>query len=203
MPPFIVRPKEKSEDLNDYSECNSTPWHPELTVLNLVVNLLKTETISIKGHEYYSAQSSYHPHDLTYQSFCKTHVSYGNNALSSIAETNSRGLDAFNRISCCLVPPYDVPIARFCGAMSSHSVLERLLLFVNMWLDLRFRWPICYLCCHLLRDHVLPGCSVLNMLRKRKSVLCEIFSHVSHDEVYSGIILCPYWKVGCRVLTDF
>jgi hypothetical protein len=44
-----------------------------------------------------------------------------------------------DRISCCLVPPYDVPIARFCGAMSSHSVLERLLLFVNMWLDLRFR----------------------------------------------------------------
>jgi hypothetical protein len=91
-----------------------------------------------------------------------------------------------DRISCCLVPPYDVPIARFCGAMSSHSVLERLLLFVNMWLDLRFRWPTCYLCCHLLRDHVLPGCTVLNMLRKRKSVLCEIFSHVSHDEVYSG-----------------
>jgi hypothetical protein len=51
--------------------------------------------ISIKGHEYYSAQSSYQPHDLTYQSFCKTHVSHGNNALSSIAETNSRGLDAF------------------------------------------------------------------------------------------------------------
>jgi hypothetical protein len=56
---------------------------------------LKTETISIKGHEYHSAQSSYQPHDLTYQSFCKTHVSHDNNALSSIAETNSRGLDAF------------------------------------------------------------------------------------------------------------
>jgi hypothetical protein len=52
--------------------------------------------ISIKGHEYYSAQSSYQPHDLTCQSFCKTHVSHGNNALSSIAETNSRGLNAFN-----------------------------------------------------------------------------------------------------------
>jgi hypothetical protein len=51
--------------------------------------------ISIKGHEYHSAQSSYQPHDLTYQSFWKTHVSHGNNALSSIAETNSRGLDAF------------------------------------------------------------------------------------------------------------
>jgi hypothetical protein len=51
--------------------------------------------ISIKGHEYQSAQSSYQPHDLTYQSFCKTHVSHGNNVLSSIAETNSRGLDAF------------------------------------------------------------------------------------------------------------
>jgi hypothetical protein len=56
---------------------------------------LKTETISIKGHEYHSAQSSYQSHDLTYQSFCKTHISHGNNALSSIAETNSRGLDAF------------------------------------------------------------------------------------------------------------
>jgi hypothetical protein len=56
---------------------------------------LKTETISIKGHEYHSAQSSYQPHDLTYQSFWETHVSHGNNALSSIAETNSRGLDAF------------------------------------------------------------------------------------------------------------
>jgi hypothetical protein len=52
--------------------------------------------IFIKGHEYHSAQSSYQPHDLTYQSFCKTHVSHGNNALSSIAETNSRGLDAFS-----------------------------------------------------------------------------------------------------------
>jgi hypothetical protein len=52
--------------------------------------------ISIKGHEHHSAQSSYQSHDLTYQSFCKTHVSHGNNALSSIAETNSRGLDAFN-----------------------------------------------------------------------------------------------------------
>jgi hypothetical protein len=52
--------------------------------------------ISIKGHEYHSAQSSYQSHDLTYQSFCKTHVSRDNNALSSIAETNSRGLHAFN-----------------------------------------------------------------------------------------------------------
>jgi hypothetical protein len=57
---------------------------------------LKTETISIKGHEYQSAQSSYQHHDLTYQSFYKTHVSHGNNALSLIAETNSQGLDAFN-----------------------------------------------------------------------------------------------------------
>jgi hypothetical protein len=96
MPPFIVRSKEKSEDPNDYFGCNSTPWHPELTVLNLVVDPLKTETISIKGHEYHSAQSSYQPHDLTYQSFYKTHVSHGNNVLSSIAETNSQGLDAFN-----------------------------------------------------------------------------------------------------------
>jgi hypothetical protein len=95
MPPFIVRPKEKSEDPNDYSEHNSTPWRPELTVLNLDVNPLKTEVISIKGHEYHSAQSSYQSHDLTYQGFYKTHVSHGNNALSSIAETNSRGLDAF------------------------------------------------------------------------------------------------------------
>jgi hypothetical protein len=52
--------------------------------------------ISIKGHEYHSAQRSYQPHDLTYQNLCKTHVSHGNNALSSIAETNSQGLDAFN-----------------------------------------------------------------------------------------------------------
>jgi hypothetical protein len=95
MPPFIVQPKERNEDPNDYSGCNPTPWHPELTVLNLVVDPLKTETISIKGHEYYSAQSSYQPHDLAYQSFCKTYVSHGNNALSSIAETNSRDLDAF------------------------------------------------------------------------------------------------------------
>jgi hypothetical protein len=51
--------------------------------------------ISIKGHEYHSAQSSYQLHDLTYQSFCKTHVSHGNNVLSSIAETKHRGLDAF------------------------------------------------------------------------------------------------------------
>jgi hypothetical protein len=35
------------------------------------------------------------PHDLTYQSFGKTHISHGNNALSSIVETNSRDLDAF------------------------------------------------------------------------------------------------------------
>jgi hypothetical protein len=96
MPPFIVWPKEKSEDPNDYSERNSTPRRPELTILNLDVNPLKTETISIKGHEYHSAQNSYQSHDLTYQSFYKTHVSHGNNALSSIAETNSRGLDAFN-----------------------------------------------------------------------------------------------------------
>jgi hypothetical protein len=96
MPPVIVRPKEKSEDHNDYSERNSTPQRPELTVLNLDVNPLKTETISIKGHEYHSAQSSYQSHDLTYQSFYKTHVSHGNNALSSIAETNSRSIDAFS-----------------------------------------------------------------------------------------------------------
>jgi hypothetical protein len=94
MPPFIVRPKEKSEDPNDYFEHNSTP--PELIVLNLDVNPLKTEMTSIKGHENHSAQNSHHSHDLTYQSFCKTHVSHSNVALSSIAETNSRGLDAFN-----------------------------------------------------------------------------------------------------------
>jgi hypothetical protein len=49
MPPFIVRPKEKNEDRNDYSERNSTPRRSELTVLNLDVNPLKTETISIRG----------------------------------------------------------------------------------------------------------------------------------------------------------
>jgi hypothetical protein len=96
MPPFIVQPKEKSEDPNDYSKRNSTPRRSELTVLNLDVNPLKTETISIKGQEYHSTQNSHQSHDLTYQSFYKTHVSHGNNALSSIAETNSRGLDAFN-----------------------------------------------------------------------------------------------------------
>jgi hypothetical protein len=53
--------------------------------------------ISIKGHEYHSVQSSYQSHDLTYQSFCKTHVSHGDNALSSISKTNSRGLDAFSQ----------------------------------------------------------------------------------------------------------
>jgi hypothetical protein len=51
MPPFIVRPKEKNKDPNDYFERNSTPQRPKLTVLNLDVNPLKTETISIKGHE--------------------------------------------------------------------------------------------------------------------------------------------------------
>jgi hypothetical protein len=96
MPPFIVRPKEKSEDPNDYSERNSTPRCSELTVLNLDVNPLKTEIISIKGHENHSAQNRHHSHDLTYQSFYKTHISHGNVALSSIAETNSQGLDAFN-----------------------------------------------------------------------------------------------------------
>jgi hypothetical protein len=95
MPPFIVRPKEKSEDPNDYSERNSTPRRPELTILNLDVNPLKTETICIKWQENHSAQNSHHSHDLTYQSFCKTHVSHGNIALSSITKTNSRGLDAF------------------------------------------------------------------------------------------------------------
>jgi hypothetical protein len=50
---------------------------------------MKTEIISIKGHEYHSAQSSYQLHDLTYQRFYKTHVSHDNNALSSIAETNT------------------------------------------------------------------------------------------------------------------
>jgi hypothetical protein len=55
MPPFIVWPKEKSEDPNDYSKRNSTPRCLELTVLNLDVNPLKTETISIKGHENHSA----------------------------------------------------------------------------------------------------------------------------------------------------
>jgi hypothetical protein len=51
--------------------------------------------ISIKGHKNHSAQNIHHSHDLTYQSFCKTHVSHGNVALSSITETNSWGLDAF------------------------------------------------------------------------------------------------------------
>jgi hypothetical protein len=99
MPPFIVRPKEKSKDPNDYSEHNSTPQRPELTVLNLDVNPLKTETISIKGHENDSAQNSHHSHDLTYQSFCKIHVSHGNVVLLLITETNSRGLDAF-KVNC-------------------------------------------------------------------------------------------------------
>jgi hypothetical protein len=97
MPPFIVRPKEKSEDPNDYSERNSTPRRPELTVLNLDVNPLKTETIFIKGNENHSAQNSYHFHDLTYQGFCKLHVSHGNIMLSLITETNYRGIDAFGR----------------------------------------------------------------------------------------------------------
>jgi hypothetical protein len=48
--------------------------------------------ISIKGHEYHIAQSNYHLHDLTYQCFCKTYVSHGNYALSSIAETNTGAL---------------------------------------------------------------------------------------------------------------
>jgi hypothetical protein len=61
MPPFIVRPKEKNEDPNDYSKGISIPQHPELTVLNLDVTLLKTETTSIKGHEYHGAQSSLKP----------------------------------------------------------------------------------------------------------------------------------------------
>jgi hypothetical protein len=95
MPPFIVWPKEKSGDPNDYSERNSTPRRSELIVLNLIINPLKIETISIKGHENHSAQNSHHSHDLTYQSFCKTHISHGTVALSSIAEANSRGLDAF------------------------------------------------------------------------------------------------------------
>jgi hypothetical protein len=106
MPPFIVRPKEKNKDPNDYSECISTPRHPKLTVLNLDVTPLKTETISIKGHEYHGAQSSYNLHDLTYQSFCKTHVSHGNKALSSIAETKPRGLDAFKYVKLTLIDEY-------------------------------------------------------------------------------------------------
>jgi hypothetical protein len=69
---------------------------PNVTQLNLVVNPLKTETISIKGHENHSAQNSHHSHDLTYQSFCKTHIIHSNVVLSSIIETHSRGLDAFN-----------------------------------------------------------------------------------------------------------
>jgi hypothetical protein len=91
----------KSEDPNDYSERDLTARRPELTVLNLDVNPLKIETISIKEHEYHSAQSSYQSHDLTYQVLCKTHVSHGNNALSSIVETNSRGLDAFTHHHAC------------------------------------------------------------------------------------------------------
>jgi hypothetical protein len=43
MPPLIVRPKEKNESPNDYSERNSTPRRPELTVLNLVDHPLKTK----------------------------------------------------------------------------------------------------------------------------------------------------------------
>jgi hypothetical protein len=45
--------------------------------------------ISIKEHEYHIAQSSYHLLDLTYQRFCKTHVSHGNYVSSLIAETNT------------------------------------------------------------------------------------------------------------------
>jgi hypothetical protein len=56
MPPFIVRPKEKSKDPNGYSERNSTPSRPKLTVHKLDVNPLKAESIFIKGHEYHSAQ---------------------------------------------------------------------------------------------------------------------------------------------------
>jgi hypothetical protein len=103
MPPFIVRPKEKNEDPNDYFERNSTPRRPELTVLNLDVNPLKIKMISIKGHENLNAQSSHHSHDLTYQSFCKTYISHGNVTLSSIAETNSQGLDAFKFHFCPMV----------------------------------------------------------------------------------------------------
>jgi hypothetical protein len=87
--PLYSTVKGRNKDPNDYSGCNTKPLHPELTVLNLVVDPLKTKTISIKEHEYHSAQSSYQLHDLTYQRFYKTHVSHGNNALSLIAETNT------------------------------------------------------------------------------------------------------------------
>jgi hypothetical protein len=73
---------------------------------------LKTETISIKGHEYHSAQSSYQPHDLTYESFCKTHVSHGDNVLSSIAETNSWGLDAFTRLDQLALNVHQLELAK-------------------------------------------------------------------------------------------
>jgi hypothetical protein len=66
--------------------------------------------ISIKGHEFHSAQSSYQSHDLTYQSFYKTHVSHGNNVLSSIAETNSQGLDAFRCLARVQVAPGDADL---------------------------------------------------------------------------------------------
>jgi hypothetical protein len=95
MPPFIVGQRRKGKILMTILNVTQ-PQCPKLTILNLDVNPLKTKLISIKGHENHSAQNSHHSHDLTYQSFCKTHVSHGNVVLSSIAETNSRGLDAFN-----------------------------------------------------------------------------------------------------------
>jgi hypothetical protein len=97
--------------------------------------------ISIKGHEYHSAQSSYQLHDLTYQSFCKTHVSHGNNVLSSIAETNSRGLDAFigHNISPCLRKQLVLELERreegtelVNGLPSSISFRQRLPLYQHM-----------------------------------------------------------------------
>jgi anaerobic ribonucleoside-triphosphate reductase len=78
MPPLIVRPKEKTKVLTTNLNVTQHLRRPELTVLNLVVHPLKTETISIdKGHENHIAHD-FHYHDLTFYRLCKTHVSHGN-----------------------------------------------------------------------------------------------------------------------------
>jgi hypothetical protein len=78
MPPLIARPKEKTKVLTTNPNITQHLRRPELTVLNLVVHSLKTETISInKGHDNRIAYGL-HYHDLTFYRLCKTHVSHDN-----------------------------------------------------------------------------------------------------------------------------
>jgi hypothetical protein len=78
MPPLIARPKEKTKVLTTNPNVTQHLRRSELTILNLVVHPLKTETISIdKGHDNHIAHDL-HYYDLTFYRLCKTHVSHDN-----------------------------------------------------------------------------------------------------------------------------